>query len=167
MNNPRLTFAICLFLAVLFISTAASSSYTVTYYTWVDKNGVTHVTENKEEIPKNRINTVKTFESNSKFDTVAKYYLYIKSNYHLFGKYLLYTILAIILFIILRRDEFLKFGVQSTGQKSYHVIADLQPSQSFSVIFQFLPAFHQLFNHRKVDSRVRHCGSQPLPGIVA
>ena len=83
------------------ISTSTVESKT--YYTWVDRNGVTHVTEYKDEIPKSRLNTVKTFESRGRFDFITTNYFYIKSNLHKFIRYVVYFLLAVLALIILRR----------------------------------------------------------------
>jgi len=86
---------------ILVISTSFVEAKT--YYTWVDKNGVTHITEFKDEIPKNRISTIKTFESSSKYDFLVTNYVYLKSNIRKILEYLVYLLIGIILLILLTK----------------------------------------------------------------
>ena len=89
-----------LILFLLVIPTVAEAK---TYYTWVDKHGVTHITENKDEIPSSRIGTIKSFESTGRFDFITTNYYYVKNNSHKFIRYFVYLLILFIAFIVIRK----------------------------------------------------------------
>lgn len=90
-------------LTFFFLVISISLADAKTYYTWVDEKGVTHITEFKDEIPKNRLRTVKTFESKGRFDFLTTGYYYVKSNIHKFLKYIVFILIGIVALFILRK----------------------------------------------------------------
>ena len=105
MKKQNIKYSIYIFVISTFFILLLSTSLVEakTYYTWVDKNGVTHITENKNEIPGNRIDTVKTFESRGRFDFITTNYYYVKSNFHKFIRFIVYFFIAVITLLILRQ----------------------------------------------------------------
>ncbi|MGI9535322.1 MAG: restriction endonuclease [Thermodesulfobacteriota bacterium] len=91
-----ITSLLILFILLLSLTTVNAK----TYYTWVDSNGVTHITDLKDEIPKSSIKSVKTFESRGSFDFITTKYFYLKNNIHKFTKYFVYLLIGLIVLII-------------------------------------------------------------------
>lgn len=100
MNKKNSFILLILFIPFLFLS---ETSFSKTYYTWVDKYGVTHITENPEEIPRDRTGTIKKFESKGKFSFIEQNIRYLKANRHIFIKYLIYLIAAVVFFLVLKK----------------------------------------------------------------
>ncbi|MGI9553730.1 MAG: restriction endonuclease [Thermodesulfobacteriota bacterium] len=98
-NKSLYITTILIFFILLLSLTAVNAK---TYYTWVDSNGVTHITEFKDEIPKSRVKTAKTFRSKGGFDFITTKYIYLKSNIHIYTGYIVFLLIGLFVLIVFR-----------------------------------------------------------------